>query len=168
MGMDNVPETQVETGEFQKAEDSLLCLCPLYEIWYLHCSLSDVNSSCRPAPGVTVCHSRKSESPWEWMSGVIICVLSTSWDRGTPVAHIRVYYRACNRAWLLGSSTGRLFLDLYHLIQLTHWTQGNVAVILKVYFSNSFDGLVSWGVLLKLLSGECHWISLMISEHWFK
>ena len=136
--MDNTPETQVGIGEFQIAV-ATLCLCqscPLYEIWYMHCSLSDLNSSCRPASGVAVCHSRKSEwmsgviicvlsTSWDrgtavahirdyysWKSGVIICVLSISWDRGTAVAHIRDYYRACNGEWLLGASAEKAILGL--------------------------------------------------------
>ena len=41
-----------------------------------------------------------------------------------------------------------------------------VAVILKVWFSNSLYRTIVWALAMKLLSGECHRISLMVSQYW--
>ena len=38
----------------------------------------------------------------------------------------------------------------------THWSWGNVAVILKMQSQNTCYGLNSWAFLVKLFSGECH------------
>ena len=50
----------------------------------------------------------------------------------------------------------------------TRWPLGDVAVILKEYFSNSLYRTVAWALAVKLLSDECHRTSLMRSQHWFK
>ena len=46
---------------------------------------------------------------------------------------------------------------------LTHIPLRDVAVILKVKFSNSFYELISWGRCVKLLSGKCHKTPLIVS-----
>ena len=51
--------------------------------------------------------------------------------------------------------------------QLTHWHLGDVAVILKVWFSNSLHRIIALALTAKLLPGEYHRTSLMISPHWF-
>ena len=54
-----------------------------------------------------------------------------------------------------------------HLIktaeELTHWTLGNVAVISKVWFSNSLYRIADW-TPMKLFSGECHKTSQVTNE----
>ena len=37
-----------------------------------------------------------------------------------------------------------------------------------LYISNSFYELISWLVLAKLVSGECHRTQQMASQHWFR
>ena len=39
---------------------------------------------------------------------------------------------------------------------LTHWSLGDMVVILKVQSLNTCYGLRSWALILKLFSGECH------------
>ena len=51
---------------------------------------------------------------------------------------------------------------------LTHWPLGDVAVILIEKISNSLYRMVARILAMKLLSGEWHWISVMISQHWFR
>ena len=43
-----------------------------------------------------------------------------------------------------------------------------MAVILKVWFWNSYHRIVLWALHVKLLSGECHRTSLMICQHRFR
>ena len=52
--------------------------------------------------------------------------------------------------------------DIYQA--LTHLPLG-YAAFLKVWFSNSLYSIVAWAPTAKLLSGECHWTSLMKSQH---
>ena len=51
---------------------------------------------------------------------------------------------------------------------LTHWPLGDLNAILKMEFSILFFWLVSWDFLMIMPSDECHRISLMISQHWFR
>ena len=44
---------------------------------------------------------------------------------------------------------------------LPHWPLADVAVIWTVWFSNSLYNIVTWALTVKLLSAECHEISLM-------
>ena len=50
-------------------------------------------------------------------------------------------------------------------IELTHWPGKDMTVISKVKFSNLFYRMVAWASRWKLLSGECHITSLIISYH---
>ena len=56
---------------------------------------------------------------------------------------------------------------VHHLsFGLTHWPLGDLAVILIVYFSNIFCGLmIYWALLVKFLSSECYRTSLMKSQN---
>ena len=47
---------------------------------------------------------------------------------------------------------------------LTQWTPGDVLVILKVYSLNTCHGLSEWALLVTLLSGECDWTLLIMSQ----
>ena len=48
---------------------------------------------------------------------------------------------------------------------LTHWLLGDLDEILATWFSSCFS--VWWlRYLMKLLWGECHWILMMINQHW--
>ena len=54
---------------------------------------------------------------------------------------------------------------------LNIWTNrplGNVAVILRTYFSNSSYIIVASALAVKLFSCECHWTSLMRIQSWFR
>ena len=53
--------------------------------------------------------------------------------------------------------------DLIHV--LTQWPLRDMAVILQVWISNPLYRIVA-GSLVKLFWGECHWTSLMTSQHW--
>ena len=54
-------------------------------------------------------------------------------------------------------------------VYLTHWPLADVAIILKAQSQspNTCYRLSYWALLVKLLSGECHWTPLMISQHYF-
>ena len=47
----------------------------------------------------------------------------------------------------------------------SHWSQGDVAVTLKVWFSNSSYRIVAWMFIGKLLSGECCRTPLKVGLH---
>ena len=51
---------------------------------------------------------------------------------------------------------------------LTHWPLGDVAIILKLYPSNSCHGLNSCAISVKLLSGACQRTLLIISQNWVR
>ena len=53
------------------------------------------------------------------------------------------------------------------IIFLPLWPLRDVAVLLKVWFSNSCCELNSWAHRVKFLSGECYSTLLMISQHCF-
>ena len=53
------------------------------------------------------------------------------------------------------------------LYPLTHWPLRDVAVILKVWISNSLYRIIAWALAVKLLSCECCRTLLMKSQHWF-
>ena len=50
---------------------------------------------------------------------------------------------------------------------LTHWSLGDLNVILKMQFSVLFYWLVSSDLLMIMPSDECHRALLMISQDWF-
>ena len=51
---------------------------------------------------------------------------------------------------------------------LTQWPLGDVAIVLKVWFSNSLYWIVAWAFAVELLSNEYHRTSLMRSQRWFR
>ena len=53
-------------------------------------------------------------------------------------------------------------------IMLTHRPKVDLVAILKAQLSNSLWKIVAWALAKKLLSCECHRISLMISQCWFR
>ena len=51
---------------------------------------------------------------------------------------------------------------------LTHWPLGDLKIIFKMSFPNSYPELIPWAIPAKLFSEECHRTPLMISQLWFR
>ena len=69
-------------------------------------------------------------------------------------------------AWSLWRQRNVFFDNLFEVI-LIQWPMRDMEVILQVCFSNSFYGLISRTLPVKLVSGEGHRTPLRISHHWF-
>ena len=51
--------------------------------------------------------------------------------------------------------------------EIKSFSQDNAIVISNYSFSNSYQGRVSWTLVLELSPGECHNTLMMISQHGF-
>ena len=84
---------------------------------------------------------------------------------------VRHRYNALKKRWIKddvqvkmeSEVSGGIFID-----DLTHCPHWGVALILKLWFSNSLYKIVTWSIAVKFLSGGCHRTSLMISQCWFR
>ena len=105
------------------------------------------------------------------ITGVLACSVRQCWCGPQPAGDRHVYVRSwvvLSRArrrsvWMWGCSTlsGKCGTYMY---SSTHWPLGDVAVRLKVWFSNSWLRIVTWALAAKLFSGECHRTLLMRSQ----
>ena len=81
-----------------------------------------------------------------------------------------IYYacqtRYCHTQWI--SQLSRSFEIHWVRQYLTHWSPGNLDVILKMPFSILFYWLVSSDLLMIMLSDGCHRTLLTTSQYWFK
>ena len=51
--------------------------------------------------------------------------------------------------------------------ELTHWPPTRCSCNLTCNFQITYQWLIYWGFLMKLSSGKCQLICLMVSQHWF-
>ena len=84
---------------------------------------------------------------------------------GTILMHINSE-KLLRMTFMLWLTVGFIFY-VYDYV-LTHWSLGDVAVILNVLFSNLLGEFISLPVAVNLFSDEWKWTPLMISQHWFR